>query len=106
MRVIGIKTLFNKQLTFKPFIGKLPYRTRQAFDRVFRQAQRLTYITDRSFLPFLCNRGNNSSTVTAIFYVNVLFHLFPTLMLKVYVNIWWFIAGFRHKTNKKQPKQG
>src|SRR3954469_22109476 len=48
--------------------------------------------------------GHDRSTVTTIFLIYVLHDLLSPLVLKVNINIWWFIPGSRNKSFKEKVK--
>ena len=54
----------------------------------------------------LGNSRDNRSAVAAIFFIDVLDNFLAAFMLKVHINIRWFIAGIRHKAGEKKLEFG
>ena len=64
--------------------------------------QRAPYIAQRTAGPVADHRGGNGSTLSPVFFVDVLDDLLAALVLEVHVNVRWLIALSGDKTLKQE----
>ncbi len=67
-------------------------RLGQSFNQTGVQTQGLAHITQRRAGPVHHDTGCQRSSVSTIFFVNVLNHFFAARVFKVHINVGWFVT--------------
>ena len=99
MRIGQIEAFGSDAFTVK-LVTKFPNRCRQTVYGIGGQPHRFRHIADGAFPMHLRYRCYDGSAVTAVFFIDVLDHLFPAFVLEIDVDVRRLVAGIGHKARK------